>query len=186
MSGATSETPTRRAGPQLAVLGVLFTLTGCTALLAEQAFEKLLSTLIGASTPAAAIVLAVYFSGLTVGGVLYGLVPAIRQRPLKTYAALEAAVALWALFLWLTFDRLITVFVPFLAIGLESFWLTQLTRVLVAACWILPATIPMGASFPAIVDALERVRPPRGGRSISRFYSLNLLGAISGAIAGPF
>lgn len=177
----------RNADRRLAVLGVLFTLTGCTALLAEQAFEKLLSTLVGASTPAAATVLAMYFGGLTLGGVLYGLVPAIRRgNPLKTYAVLEAAVAFWALFLWLGFDRLITVFVPFLAAGLDSFGVTQLNRLLVAACWILPATIPMGASFPAIVDALERIRPTGGGRVISRFYSLNLLGAICGAIVGPF
>jgi len=173
--------------PTLAVLGVLFTLTGGTALLAEQAFEKLLSTLIGASTPAAATVLAVYFGGLTLGGLRYGLLPRIRRsNPLKTYAVLEASVALWALLLWLGFDELITLFVPLLERGLDRFWLMQGSRVLVAACWILPATIPMGASFPAIVDALRQLHPSGGGRAISRFYTLNLLGAVLGAVAGPF
>jgi hypothetical protein len=42
-----------------ALLVVVFALTGGTALLAEQAFEELLSTVVGASTPASAIVLAV-------------------------------------------------------------------------------------------------------------------------------
>lgn len=177
----------RRSAGRLAVLGVLFTFTGCTALLAEQAFEKLLSTLIGASTPAAATVLAVYFGGLTLGGVLYGFVPRIRRgNPLRTYALLEATVAIWALLLWVGFDRLINVFTPLLAGGLDRFWFTQVDRVVVASCWILPATIPMGASFPAIVDALARLRPGSGGRVISRFYTLNLLGAILGSIAGPF
>ena len=37
-------------------LGLLFAMTGCTALLSEQCFEKILSTLVGASTPAAATV----------------------------------------------------------------------------------------------------------------------------------
>jgi len=109
-----------------------------------------------------------------------------RVHPLKTYAMLEAAVALWALFLWLFFDQLIDLFVPFLRAGLDSTVASQAARVLVAGCWILPATIPMGASFPAIVDALGRIRPHQAGRGISRFYSLNLLGAILGAIGGPF
>ena len=64
LSRTSAELPGRgchRAAPAaVAILGVLFTLTGATALLAEQAFEKLLSTLIGASTPAAATVLADY------------------------------------------------------------------------------------------------------------------------------
>ena len=171
----------------VAVLGVLFTLTGATALLAEQAFEKLLSTLVGASTPAAATVLAVYFGGLTLGGLLYGALPVLRRaNPLRVYAVLEASVAFWALLLWLAFDRLIPIFAPLLATAVDQFWPTQAARALVAACWILPATVPMGASFPAIVDALGRLGPSAGGRAISRFYTLNLTGAVIGAVAGPF
>jgi spermidine synthase len=171
----------------LTILGMLFVCTGSTALLAEQAFEKLLSTLVGASTPAAAVVLAIYFAGLTVGGLLYGRLPGrLRANPLRTYALLEAIVAIWALLLWLGFDRLITTFVPLLSKTVDHFWLGQAARALVAACWILPATIPMGATFPAIVDGLTQLLSRSGGRVISRFYSLNLFGAVLGAAAGSF
>jgi len=178
----------RRATPiGLIVLASLFALTGGTALLAEQVFEKLLSTLLGASTPAAATVLAVYFGGLTAGGLLYGQVLRRRvRRPLKAYALLEGTVAVWALFLCLAFDRLIGVFAPFLALGNESGALLQVCRVVVAGCWILPATIPMGASFPSIVDALEGLALANPGRAISGLYACNLLGAIGGAFLGPF
>src|SRR5215813_7289161 len=88
---------------RLILLGLLFTCTGATALLAEQVFEKLLSTLLGASTPAAATVLAVYFGGLTLGGLLYSRVFQRRiRRPLKAYALMEGTVAFWALLLYLT------------------------------------------------------------------------------------
>ena len=67
-------------GPALAVLGALFAVTGCAALLAEQCYEKLLVSLVGASTPAAALVLAAYFLGLTLGALLYGRFAAGRRR----------------------------------------------------------------------------------------------------------
>ena len=67
---------------------------------------------------------------------------------------LEATVAVWALLLWFGFDELIPLFAPLLSRAADHFWATQAARAFVAACWILPATIPMGASFPAVVDAL--------------------------------
>jgi spermidine synthase len=184
-----SPEPASAAGirESLVLLALLFTLTGATALLVEQVFEKLLSTLVGASTPAAATVLAVYFAGLTLGGILYARTLQGRiRRPLKVYALFEGIVAFWALFLYFAFDTLISFFTPFLALGHDRFWLLEILRVAVAACWILPVTIPMGASFPAIVDALEQFRVPNHGRAMSAFYAFNLLGAILGAVFGPF
>jgi spermidine synthase len=171
----------------VAVLGVLFTFTGCTALLAEQAFERLLSTLIGASTPAAATVLAVYFGGLTLGGLLYGRLGRNGVRaPLRVYALLEGAVALWALVLTFAFDRLVVVFAPILSLGVERFWQLQALRFGVAMVWILPLTIPMGATFPAMVESLERMALGNHRRVVTRFYGRNLLGAIAGSVLGPY
>src|SRR5206468_1137270 len=171
----------------LVPLAFLFAATGATALLAEQAFEKLLSTLVGASTPAAATVLAVYFGGLTLGATLYGVgVRSAGSHPLRLYVAFEGVVAAWALFLYVAFDRLIAFFAPLLAHAAGEFWLLQAGRVAVAACWILPATVPMGASFPAVVDALACLGIPDQGRVMARFYGCNLLGGIAGAFLGPF
>jgi spermidine synthase len=169
------------------VLGFLFILTGCVGLLAEQAFEKLLGTLLGASTPAAAVVLAVYFLGLTIGGAAYG--PLVRHRvnnPLRVYAGLEAGVAAWCLLLFFGYERLIPFFTPVLALGRDSLWSLQALRLFVASLWILPPTILMGMTFPAIVDALDLMRVPQPGRAMSRFYTLNLIGAILGAFLGPY
>ena len=172
---------------RLLLLGFLFTCTGCTALLAEQAFERLLSTLIGASTPAAATVLAVYFGGLTLGGLLYGRLGRRGVRaPLRVYALLEGGVALWALVLFFGFDRLVVVFAPVLAQGVDHFWKLQALRLAVAMVWILPLTVPMGATFPAMVDSLERMGLGNHRRVITRFYGFNLLGAIAASVLGPY
>jgi spermidine synthase len=171
---------------QLVVLGLLFVATGFAALLAEQCFEKLLSNLVGMSTPAAAVVLAVYFLGLTLGAVFYGRSRGPRRHPLRTYARLEAGVAVWSLLLALGAGTLVVMLSPLLRLGADSFWATQALRALVALVWILPPTMLMGASFPAVVDTLESWRVPRAGRFMAGFYTLNLLGAIGGALVGPY
>ena len=171
----------------LRMVAVLFALTGAVALLLEQAFEKMLSTLLGSSTPAAATVLGVYFAGLSLGGLAYGhLIRYRASRPLMIYAVLEGGVGLCALLMYLFFDDLIPVFVPLLALGLDHFWLLQFLRILVAICWILPLTFLMGASFPAIVDSLEAMRVPQRGRAMSRFYMINLLGGLLGVFIGLY
>lgn len=172
--------------PVWRALLVLFTLTGFTGLLIEQSFEKLLTTLLGASTPAAAVVLSVYFLGLTAGAFVYPRVRDRRWIPLKIYALLEAGISLWALFLALAYSHLVTLLAPLLGWAAPHPSLLLVMRFLVACLWILPPTFLMGATFPSIVDALEASRLPAPRRMMALFYSLNVLGAIVGAFAGPF
>ncbi len=180
------EIPRISLRPVYRALLILFTLTGFTGLLIEQCFEKLIATLLGASTPAAAVVLSVYFLGLTSGAFVY---PRVRDRhwiPLRTYALLEAGISLWALFLAFAYGYLVVLMAPLLAWVAPHPWLLLFMRFAVACLWILPPTFLMGATFPTIVDALEVCRFPSPRRMITLFYSLNVLGAIVGAFAGPF
>lgn len=170
----------------LSAVGIMFVCTGCAALLAEQCFEKLLTTLVGSSTPAAAIVLSVYFLGLTLGAVLYSSIRNIRWKPLKIYALLEAGIGAWAIFLITTYPFMIAMFAPLLSLGAENLWLLQCLRFIVACLWILPPTMLMGATFPAIIDFLESSRVLYPRRAMAFFYSLNLAGAILGALIGPY
>jgi spermidine synthase len=176
-----------RASVRVPFLAVAFTLSGAAALLAEQVFEKLLSTLIGATTPAGAIVLSIYFAGLTAGALLY---PALRRvcggsSSLVLYPVLELVVAAACLALVWRFDALVPAFAPLLRVGVGKPVLLAALRGVVAAAWILPLTIPMGATFPAIIDAADRVAPASRARSVSVLYAFNLIGAILAAIGGP-
>ena len=168
------------------VLALLFTATGAAALLSEQAFEKLLGAMLGASTPSVAVVLSVYFVGLTLGGAAYGLASRHIARPLAVYAVLEAGVAAWAVMLSAGYETLTRWSMPLLLGAAESPLLLEATRALVACAWMLPPTILMGASFPAVVDTLEAMRAPSPRRTMSAFYALNLLGAVAAAVAGPY
>jgi spermidine synthase len=170
---------------QRRTLAALFMTTGATGLLAEQAYEKLLETLVGTTTHAAATVLTIYFAGLTIGGLAYRWWRRLRVRPLVLYAAFEAGIGLWALVLYAGFEHLISVFVPLLRLGGGNLPLLQFLRIVAASAWILPPTILMGSTFPAMVDALrENVDDAR--RTVTEFYALNILGGAFGAIAGPY
>jgi spermidine synthase len=175
-----------RARRPLLVLGLLFTCTGAAALLSEQAFEKLLGAMLGASTPAAAIVLSVYFVGLTLGAGLYGLASRQIARPLAAYAVLEAGVAAWAMLLCIGYEGLTAWSVPILTRALASPFQLEATRAAIACAWMLPPTVFVGATFPAMVDALEAMRAPSPRRTMSAFYAVNLLGAVAGAVLGPY
>lgn len=167
------------------LLAALFITTGATALLAEQAYEKLLETLVGTTTHAAATVLTIYFAGLTIGGFAYRWWRRLKARPLVLYAAFEGGIGLWALLLYAGFEHLISIFVPLLRLGADNLPLLQFLRVVVASAWILPPTILMGSTFPAVVDAL-RESFDDARRTVTEFYALNILGGTVAAAAGPY
>lgn len=165
------------------IAGLLFVITGASALLAEQAFEKLLDPLLGTTVHAASAVLAIYFAGLTIGAWAHRFVRR-RATPIRTYAVLEAGIGGWALLLYILFEHLTGAFLPLLRTVADNFAALDTARLLVASFWILPPTIMMGATFPAMVDFLST--QPDSRRAISSFYALNLLGAMIAAGAAPY
>jgi spermidine synthase len=174
-----------RATSRLSLLALAFTLSGAAALVAEQVFEKLLSTLVGATTPAGAIVLSVYFAGLTAGALLYPRLRRVRALRPYLYPLLELAVAVACVVLTLRLHDLVPAFAPLLRFAVDRPALLAAMRAVVAAIWILPLTIPMGATFPALVDVADRVAPDRRDRSMSALYAFNLAGAILAAVGAP-
>lgn len=178
------------ASVRMVALGLAFGCSGGAGLLAEQSFEKLLGTLLGTSTPAGAIVLGTYFGGLTLGGWLYarrrGKQAVAPAEAFRTYAKLEVVIALACAVLATLFDRLVPFIVPLLRLGAGSSSMLFALRLVVSACWILPVTVPMGATFPAIVDALDVLAERARGAAVSAFYALNLAGAIAAAAVGPY
>lgn len=170
-------------------LGLLFIATGATALIVEQAFEKLLSTVVGSSTEAGAIVLAVYFGGLCLGGLCYGRWRQSSRSPLHLYALLEGLVGVLALVLGLFFSQIQELAAILIQAAGTTPALVTTARLLVAAAWILPPTMAMGATYPAVVGALEALAsgaPSRVPVAMARIYAANLLGACAAAFAGPY
>ncbi len=167
------------------VLGLGFVLTGASGLVVEQVFEKLLSTVVGASTPAGAIVLAVYFLGLCVGALLY---PRLRRRVPNgavLYAAVEAFTGLWGLLLAAFLSPVQELSGHLVALGGDHGAAVFALRLLVALAWIAPPTVAMGASFPGVVAYLRHTRD-RARTGASAFYALNVAGAVVGSFGAAY
>ncbi|HLJ74854.1 MAG TPA: fused MFS/spermidine synthase, partial [Thermoanaerobaculia bacterium] len=179
--------PAPRLRSVVQILLALFAATGFIGLVAEQVYQKLLGTLVGASTPAAATVLAAYFGGLTLGSAGYDRW--LRRRvgnPILAYAVLEGGVAALLVVTVLLFDRLLILFAPFLALARHSEAGLLIARLIVAAVWVVPPTFLMGASLPAIADSIAMLRLPSRHRLVALFYTINLVGAIVGSVAAPY
>lgn len=163
------------------LLAVAVFCTGGTALVLEQIYEKYLSTLVGSSRSAATIVLAVYFTGLALGA---WLCPKKSAGAPRRLALLELFIAAWAVLVGLAFfacDRALGAALA--AAGSGAFTLAS-ARAIVAALWILPPTLAMGAQLPTLAAVLAG-DPLWRGETISRYYTLNLAGAFVFTLATP-
>jgi spermidine synthase len=167
-------------------LWFLFFCTGMSGLLLEQSFERWLSTIVGASRMSAAITLALYFVGLAIGARLYPLWTRWLPSGLKLYAALEGAVGVYALILGYFPEPLLSSSTSLIAAVPPGSSGAALIRVVLGALWVLPPTIAMGATFPAVVHALEQTGGPRLTRRMSSLYGANLFGAVCGAGLAPY
>jgi len=166
-------------------LYLLFCLSGFVGVLAEQVFEKLLSVVVGASTPAAATVLAVYFLGLSIGGYLATLLLKRAVPALLGYALAELGVALCCASLLLFFDPGSSWYSGLLMWGGDAGWKLAGARAIIAGTMILPTAICLGLSFPFLSSVAARVEK-NAAYYLAKLYFSNLLGAAACALAAPF
>ncbi len=170
---------------RLSILGALFVTTGATALIVEQVFEKLLTTVVGSATSAGAIVLGAYFAGLSLGGVGYDRLRARVGNAWTLYATLEGVVGLCALGLGLLSSPIQRVSAQLVHLGGDAPAAVFLLRLVVASLWILPPTLAMGATYAAVVGALRTTGAPNVPVAMARLYAANLAGAVLGTVAAP-
>jgi spermidine synthase len=167
------------AAPRLLACAVFC--TGGTALILEQVSEKYLSTLLGASRPAATIVLAVYFAGLALGA---WLCPKRTAGAARRLALLELFIAGWAVLVAVAFFACDRALGAWLATTDTSSLALTATRTAVAILWILPPTLAMGAQLPTLASVLAGL-PATPDTTLPRYYALNLAGAFVFTVAAP-
>jgi spermidine synthase len=161
----------------------LFFVSGAAGLVYESIWSRELHRIFGTSQFAIATVLAAFMTGLALGGALGGrLAPGV-QRPLRTYAALEAMIGVFAL----GFPAILTAVEPaylgfFRAFepGVVAFGTFQF---LVLGVVLLLPTAAMGATLPLLVRLVE---DREGGRAAGTLYAVNTAGAVVGTWLAGF
>ena len=163
----------------------LFFFSGTTALVYEVVWSKFLSQMFGSTIYAQTVVLAAFMGGLALGNQLFGRWADKWQKPVRAYGCLEIAVGIYAFF-YPGLDRLanhafVILGAPLIA---RPGWLLVLQGIL-SAFLLLGPTILMGGTLPLLAAWLQKSYSDAGRRS-ARFYSVNSLGAVLGAVLAGF
>ncbi len=170
--------------PALAAIAGLFLLSGAASLMAQVAWLRYLSLVFGNTTWATATLLAVFMGGLGLGALAFGRWADRWTRPLALYAAMEAAIGVFALASPAVLGWIDAAYVLVYRSWGNLPWLFAAGRALLAGCFLLPPTILMGGTLPLILKATTRERQ-EVGTSSGLFYGVNTAGAVLGvALAG--
>lgn len=181
MSVSSVSTPARfDASRFLIVLLVLFAGSGCSALIYEIVWFQLLQLAIGSTTISMGFLLASFMGGLCIGSVAFSRVKLDRYHPLRVYAALEAGIAVCGFLVLTCLPFLDRIYIAGAEHGIPG----MITRGMLCAICLLPPTILMGASLPAIVRWIETT--PRGVSWWGLLYGGNTAGAVFGCLLAGF
>jgi spermidine synthase len=164
----------------LVVLLVLFAGSGCSALIYEIVWFQLLQLAIGSTTISMGFLLASFMGGLCIGSLGFAKLKLEGYHPLRVYAALEAGIAACGFLVLTCLPFLDRIYLAGAAHGL----LGMMTRGLLCAICLLPPTILMGASLPAIVRWIETT--PKGVSWWGLLYGGNTAGAVFGCLLAGF
>src|SRR5450755_3325427 len=166
--------------PLLLPLLLLFAASGCAALIYEIVWFKLLEHVIGSTGISIGVLLATYMGGLFAGSLTFPRVVSARRHPLRVYAAIEAAIGVCGLVVIFGLPVFDQFYAEHAGLGFSGL----ISRSLLAALFLLPPTLLMGASLPAISRWVQSTR--EGVASIGFLYGANTAGAFLGCLFAGF
>jgi spermidine synthase len=170
-----------RTRARLALLLVLFFLSGASALVYQVLWMRLLALVFGVTVHAASTVLAAFMLGLAIGSAGAGRLADRVRRPLVTFAAAEALVAAAALATPLGLAGVEAIYVRlYPTLGGWPIVVSFLRFILSFAVLLVP-TILMGATLPLVVKS-ALARGSILGRQVSLLYAFNTAGAVLGTL----
>jgi spermidine synthase len=164
-------------------LSLAFFLSGCSGLIYQTVWVRMLTRYLGATTYATATVLTVFMAGLALGSYLGGRYADRTRRPLIGYLLLEIAIAASGLLAsFVLIQGLSTYYLEFYdVLGARSVGLLA-TQVVFAGACLLPASMLMGATLPVLVALVGRLGEELQA-GLAQLYAVNTLGAAAGTLA---
>ncbi|MGA2155202.1 MAG: fused MFS/spermidine synthase [Bryobacteraceae bacterium] len=168
-----------RASRSFPLLLVLFAASGCSALIYEIVWYQLLQLAIGSTAISLGFLLAAYMGGLCAGSLALPRVEP-KRHPLRIYAALELGIAAFAALALAGIPLAGRIYIAGAEHGMPGF----LLRAGLAAICLLPPTVLMGASLPALARWVEST--PRAASWWGALYAANTAGAVLGCLLAGF
>lgn len=164
----------------LPCLVVLFVASGCSALMYEIIWFQLLRLVVGSSAVSLGVLLGTFMGGMCIGSILLPRMVPPRIHPLLVYAVIELLIGLLGFALLFLIPLIGTIYLTSVGHGMGGI----LLRAVVASVCLLPPTILMGATLPAISRWVDATR--EGVAWLGFFYGANIAGAVLGCLLAGF
>lgn len=158
----------------------LFFGSGCAALIYEIVWFQLLELVIGSTGVSLGILLGTFMGGMCLGSLLLPRCVSPAWHPLRVYAVLEAGIGVLGVLVLLGVPVAGRLYAANVATGVPGLLLRGLTCAVV----LLPATLMMGATLPAVARWVEAT--PKGVSWLGFFYGGNIVGAVFGCLLAGF
>ena len=162
------------------VLLALFAASGSAALIYEIVWFQLLQLVIGSSAVSLGTLLATYMGGMCLGSLACSRVVSPRRHPLQVYALIEAGIGICGLAALFGIPWIDRMYASYGGHGLTGIML----RALVSALCLMPPTLLMGASLPALARQWDST--PSGASRLGFLYGANTAGAVAGCLLAGF
>ena len=177
---AVAETAEVTPGRFLPSLLMMFVGSGCSALIYEIVWFQLLELVIGSSTVSLGILLGTFMGGMCLGSLLFPRLISRTYHPLRVYALLELTIGVIGLAILFAMPVVAGAYTAWAGSGFFGL----VIRSIVAGVCLIPPTLLMGATLPAISRWVETT--PRGVSWLGFFYGGNIGGAVIGSLLAGF
>ena len=164
----------------LPALLLLFVGSGCAALIYEIVWFQLLQLVIGSSAVSMGVLLGTFMGGMCLGSLFLARVISPREHPLRVYAYLELGIAVFGILLLFGMPLLGGLYFHWGGGGVTGI----LLRGVAASICLLPPTLLMGATLPAMSRWVEST--PEGVSWLGFFYGGNIAGGVIGCLLAGF
>src|SRR4051812_4272730 len=165
----------------LPALLLLFVGSGGAALIYEVVWFQLLQLVIGSSAVSMGVLLGTFMGGMCLGSYLLPRFIGRGEHPLRVYAFLELGIGLFGLLILFGMPLLNGLYVT---VSGGSGVIGIVMRGVAAAICLLPPTLMMGATLPAISRWVEST--PEGVSWLGFFYGGNIAGGVVGSLLAGF
>ena len=170
-------------GPERWLLPLMLLLpagSGVAALIYEVVWFQLLELTIGSTAVSLGVILATFMGGTCMGSLMLPRLVPRRLNPLRVVAAIEIGIAVLGILVLLLMPLAGGIYTAWSGYGLGG---VLLRGILAAAC-LLPPTLLMGATLPALARPLGSTT--NGISWIGFFYGANIAGAVVGCLLSGF
>jgi spermidine synthase len=164
----------------LPALLLLFIGSGCAALIYEIVWFQLLQLVIGSSAVSLGVLLGTFMGGMCLGSFLLPRFISAREHPLRVYAFLELGIGAIGILVLFGMPLVSSVYTAWAGSGIAGI----LLRGVAAGVCLLPPTMLMGATLPAISRWVTTT--PDGVSWLGFFYGGNTGGAVLGSLIAGF